>query len=144
MSSAQTDCEQLLSALMPFVSQMLSEHGEFYPVGAVMTPDGECQLAAVADDVDDDQPDPSFLIELFETQFSEGAKSGDHKATAIVYDALTVPPEKSEKQDTIICLLDHRDNFSAKVCFPYTVEDGEVDLEDPFAVEGDYKVFGKK
>ena len=143
MSDAQTDCEQLLGALMPFVSQMLSEHGEFYPVGAVMTPDGECQLAAMADD-DDEQPDPSHLIQLFETQFTLGAKSGDHKATAIVYDALTVPPDKDEKQDTVICLLDHRDDYSVKVCFPYTISDGELELEDPFAVEGEYKVFGAK
>ena len=144
MSDSQSDCEQLLTALIPFVSQMLSEHGEFYPVGAVMTPDGECQLAAMADDVEDDQPDPTDLIEMFEIQFNLGAKSGDHKATAIVYDALTVPPEKDEKQDTIICLLDHQDDYSVKVCFPYTLNDGEVELEDPFAVEGDYKVFGKK
>lgn len=144
MNDAQSDCEQLLGALMPFVSQMLSEHGEFYPVGAVMTPDGECQLAAAADDDEDDQPDSSELIEMFESQFSEGAKLGEYKATAVVYDALTVPPDKDKKQDTIICLLDHSADYSVKVCFPYTLTGGELDLEDPFAVEGDYKVFGKK
>jgi hypothetical protein len=142
MSQAQSDCEELLGALMPFVSQMLSEHGEFYPVGALMTADGECRLAAVYDEAEDDRPDPSDLLEMFEAGFIEGSKSGEQKATAVIYDALTIPPDKTEKQDTIICLLDHQDNYSLKLCYPYTINDGELQLEDPFAVEGDYKIFG--
>jgi hypothetical protein len=144
MSQAQLDCEELLGALMPFVSQMLSEHGEFYPVGAVMTPEDECQLVAFEEDVDDDHPDTTVLLEMFEAQFIEGSKSGEQKATAVIYDALTIPPDKSEKQDTIICLLDHQENYSVKVCFPYTLDDGELQLEDPYAVEGDHKIFGSK
>src|ERR1700742_3938801 len=98
MSQAQSDCEELLGALMPFVSQMLSEHGEFYPVGALMTADGECQLVAVEDDSEDDRPDPTDLLEMFELGFIEGSKGGDQKATAVIYDALTIPPDKTEKQ----------------------------------------------
>jgi len=140
MSDPQTDCEQLLGALIPFVEEMLAEHGEFFPVGAVMSPDGECELAAVSDD--EEEAECEELIEMFESQFRAGADSGEYKATAIIFDALTIPPDKEEKQDTIICLLDHRDDYSVKVCFPYSVNEGELELEDPFAVEGEHKIFG--
>jgi len=142
MSKAQSDCEQLLGVLMPFAEQMLTEHGEFFPFGATMSPAGECALAAAMDG-EEDQPESADLIEMMMHQFCAGAKAGEYMATAIVFDALTVPPGKSDKQDTVICALDHRDDYSVKVCFPYSIDgDGELTVDDPFAVEGDYIVFG--
>lgn len=142
MTDPKTDCEMLLGALMPFAEQMLAEHGEFYPFAASMSPLGECRMEAIADDIDDDDhPRPAELIEKFVEQFRSRSQSGEFKATAIVYDSLTVPPGKSEKQDTVICAVDHQDNFSAKICFPYAIADGKVGMEDPYAAAGDNRIF---
>jgi len=142
MSDPRTDCELLLGAVMPFAEQMLAEHGEFFPFAASMSPSGECEMVAIMDDDDEDQPDPEELITKFVEHFRNNADSGTFKATAIVYDALTVPPEKTQKQNTVICSLDHRDGFSAHVCFPYSLDEGNLELEEPFASEGDDSIFG--
>jgi hypothetical protein len=42
--NAKADAETLLNAVMPFAERMLAEHGEFYPYGAAMKPDGEIVL----------------------------------------------------------------------------------------------------
>src|SRR6188472_2063185 len=101
MSDPQTDCEMLLGALMPFAEQMLTEHGEFYPFAATMSPAGECSMVGFEDE-DDDQPEPADLIAMFIEQFRTEANSGEFKATAIVYNGATVPPGKAEQQDTVI------------------------------------------
>lgn len=142
MSDPQSDCELLLGAVMPFAEQMLTEHGEFFPFAASMSPSGECTMVAIMDDDLGDDPEPSELIARFVEHLQASANSGEFKATAIVYDALTIPPEKTQKQDTVICDLDHRDGFSAKVCFPYSIDEGTLEIEEPFASEGENSIFG--
>jgi hypothetical protein len=144
MSDPQTDCEMLLGALMPFAEQMLTEHGEFYPFAATMSPEGECSMVGFEDE-ENDEPEPAELIAIFTEQFRREASFGEFKATAIVYNGVTVPPGKAVEQDTVICAVDHRDGFSAKVCFPYSIDDeGQVEIEDPFAAAGENKIFSVK
>ena len=41
ISDAKVDAETLLNSALPFAEKMLSEHGEFYPFGEAMKPDGQ-------------------------------------------------------------------------------------------------------
>jgi hypothetical protein len=142
MSNAKAECEELLNAVMPFAEQCLSNYREFFPFGATMSQSGEIALAA-ATDGEEEQPPSEELIELLTEGFREGARNREYRATGLVYDALTVPPGKNAKQDTIICAFDHQDNYSIKICFPYQFDaDDELVIEDPYAVEGEYEIFG--
>jgi hypothetical protein len=141
MSDAKTDCEMLLGALMPFAEKMLAEHGDFFPFAAAMSESGECEMAAVADD--GEEPSPRELIDLFVEQFHTEAKTGEFKATAIIYNAKTIAPGKTEEENTMIGSVDHRDGFSAKICFPYSLESGKLKLQKPYVAAGENRIFGQ-
>jgi hypothetical protein len=141
MSSAKDECEELLGELMPFAEQCLTRYHEFFPFGAAVSQSGETIMLGAAEE--DEQPESEELIALLNEGFREGVQSGEYRATGLVFDALTTPPDKNTKQDTVICALDHQDNYSVKVCFPYHFDaDDQLVIEEPFAVEGDYSVFG--
>lgn len=46
---AHPDLNQLLNSLLPFAKRRLAEHGEFYPFGSTMKPDGEIVAVGVHD-----------------------------------------------------------------------------------------------
>jgi hypothetical protein len=139
MNSPKAECEQLLDALLPFAEKMLREHGEFYPYGGTMDHSGKINHAAADDGTS--HPPSSALIELLRNGFVSGAANGTYKATALVYDVRVIPPGRESKTDAIAVELDHRDDYSVVVYFPYKFERGEVTLEAPFAQEGDDRVF---
>ena len=60
---------------------------------------------------------------------------GEIRASCIVYDILTFPPGREQKQDAIAIEIDHRDEYSVVVVFPYTLPaHGDLNVEAPFAV----------
>ena len=143
MSTAKEDCEQLLDFVMPFAIHSLSKDGEFFPFGGVMLSTGECVLSASYIEAEDDRPESTPLIELLEEGLRSRAASGECIATVIVYDALTIPPGKQSKQDTVICSLEHLKHYSIDACFPYTLKNGCVEFEESFATKAEHKVFGR-
>jgi len=143
MSDPKTECEMLIGALLPFAEQMLREHGEFYPYAATMSLSDECAMAAIAED--GEEPSPSELITKYKELFRSESESGEFKATAIVYMGLTMPPGKPEQQNTVICAVEHRDGFCAKVCFPYTLDASRnLEMLEPFATAADSEIFDNK
>lgn len=136
---AKDDCNQLLRATLPLAEKMLREYGEFLPFGAQMLPDGE--IASVGADDGDDRSRSQNLIGLLQTAFKAGAHDGEVIATALVYDVRVQPPGAGQKSDAIALNLDHRDQYSVTVFFPYMIADGELALDEPFASVGDYAIF---
>ena len=142
MRTPKEDCEALLNAVMPFAQQMLTKHREFFPFGATMSTAGE--ISAVAGATGNEHPESAAIIEVLEQGFQESASSGKLKATALAVDVRVIPPGKSSKQDAVEVRLDHRDDYSARVIFPYSFSaSGQLLLEEPFAVPGDKRVFSK-
>ncbi len=140
MNDPKSECEELLNAVLPFAEEMLSKHHEFFPFGGTMSADGE--IAHTAGWTGDEQPASTEVIELLERGFRAGAQRGEYKATALVFDIRTIPPGKEEKQDAIAVALDHRDDYSVVVIFPYSfTSGGELAIEDPFAMKGEEKIF---
>jgi len=137
--AAKDDCDRLLDATLPFAEQMLRGHGEFLPFGAQMLPDGEIVWAGADDD--EDHSRSQNLIDVLQAAFEAGAADGEWIATALVYDVRVVPPGASKKSDAIALNLDHRDDYSVTVFFPYTLVDGEPQIGDAFASVGDYFIF---
>jgi hypothetical protein len=141
LSDPKADSEAILDAMLPLAERMLEEHGEFYPYGGAMTPDGK--VISVAGDPGGEHPASQEVIDLLQAAFRSGAAAGKYKATGMFYDVRVVPPGATEKTDAIAVALDHKDNYSVLVCFPYRIVSGQLELGSAFASKGENKVFQK-
>ncbi len=142
INTPKAECEALLNSVMPFAEKMLTQHREFYPFGAAMLKDGK--ITAISSWTEDEQPSSTEVIELLKKGFKSGASKGEYKATVLVCDIRTIPPGSDKKRDAVSVELDHRDNYSAIVIFPYSFSsDSTLRLEQPFALKGENKIFKK-
>jgi len=140
--NSKTDCEQLINALLPLAEEMLKEYGEFYPYGGYLKPDGEI-VHVGAKDEDTDDPKSKDLLYILRDSFTQIAKTGDCKATGIVFDVRVTIPGVGKKSDAIEVSLEHVDGYSAEVFFPYKIDEGRVIYGATFAQEGEHRIFGK-
>jgi len=142
MTDPKSECEDLMNSVLPFAEEMLTKHREFFPFGGTMSADGE--ISHTGGWTGDEHPASTEVIELLEKGFRAGAGRGEYKATTLVYDIRTIPPGKQDKQDAIAVALDHRENYSVVVVFPYSfTPDGQLDIETPFAIKGENKIFSQ-
>ena len=134
------DLEQLLSSVMPFAQQMLTNYGEFIPYGSTMNSDGK--IAAVGGDTGDEHPKSKEVIELLQGAFHRQAQGGTIRACALVYDIRTIPPGQTQKTDAVAVSLDHRGGMSIVVIHPYSIENKKVTFGKSWAIKGEGKIFG--
>lgn len=142
MTSPKSECERLMNAILPFAQQMLQKHGEFFPYGGAINPAGA--IVGVATDAGRANPTSDEVIATTKKCFIAGAKRGEYRATALVYDCRVPIPETGKKGDAIAVALDHEDAYSVTVFFPYVIEKHRVVIGDVFASEGDYGIFGRR
>jgi hypothetical protein len=139
MMSAKADCEALMNAALPFAMMMLREQGEFFPYGGVMRPNDEIVYVAGYDGRE--RPPSLGVIRLIKSALVDGANDGAYKATALVYDVRVSMSDGSRKTDAIAVSLNHRDGYSVRVMFPYTISGMEVVFDEAFAQSGDADIF---
>jgi len=139
MLDAKADCEALMNAAEPLVEQLLTEHGEFFPFGVVMTDFDECTMVGGYDGRE--QPPSTEVIALIKQGFVRRARRGQLKATALVYDVRVVVPATGEKSDAVAFALDHRNNYSVVVFIPYKLEAGAPVFAEAFAQKGEGDIF---
>jgi len=139
MSDPKADCEALMNSVLPFAEQMLTTHREFVPFGGAMRPDR--QLVSVAGYEGNEHPKSVEVIALLKEGLIAAAQNGEYKATAIVYDVRVKLPLLEEKSDAIAISLNHRDNYSVIVLFPYKINAGKLILGTAFAQKGEADIF---
>ncbi len=142
MTKSKSECENLMNAALPFAEQMLRKHGEFFPYGAALKVNGE--IASVAGYDGREQPLSNDIVRLLKDGFVKAAKSGEYKATALVYGVKVVLPSTGKKSDAIAVSLNHRDKYSVTVFFPYQLSNGQLSFGDVFAQKGEADVFSSK
>jgi hypothetical protein len=122
-----------MSAVLPVAEQMLTEHRALQPFGSTMSSDGTIvQLGGWRAEAHASDPE---LIAEFEASFRDGAARGELKATALLC--------SSAAQDSVAVRLDHREEYSIVVTFPYHfTAAGELVIEEPFAAPGVHGIFG--
>jgi len=114
---AHPDFDTLLNALAPFAKQMLSNHGEFYPFGATMTPDGEVMPNAGYEG--NEQPETQAVIDLLTQAFRQQAAAGQIRAAGLCVDIRTIAPGETEKTDALCFKLENQTGEALTVCIPY-------------------------
>lgn len=131
-----------MNAILPFARQMLQNHGEFFPYGGAINPAGA--IVGVATDAGRANPTSDEVIATTRKCFIAGARRGEYRATALIYDCRVPVPATGRNADAIAVALDHEDGYSVTVFFPYVIEKREVVIGDLFASEGDYAIFGRR
>jgi hypothetical protein len=135
MASPREDCQAVVDAFLPLARKLLTEHGEFFPFGAAMKPDGEITLVAAHDGRE--QPPSKDVIALLNSAFADSARNGEYKATAIFYDVRV----GEDKKDAVAVSLDHREGYSVVAFFPYEIIDGVLINGEPIAQKGSADIF---
>lgn len=132
---AHPELDALFNTLLPFAQKMLSEHGEFYPFGAVMSSSGEIRHVGAKIEEDDHPPSQS-LIDLLTETFKKQAANGELRAAGICYDVLTVPPGEDQKRDAVCCGLEHYLGEMVNVFVPYVkAANGNVQYGEIFVTK---------
>jgi hypothetical protein len=139
LASPKSECEGLLNEALPFAKKMLCTHGEFLPFGVVLQTSGEIVHVGASDG--QEGPRSADLIRLLEAAFTERARLGIYRATAIAYDVRLSDLPGSKKSDAIAVRLDHRDSYSVIVLVPYELRSDQVIYGDSFAQHGSGTVF---
>jgi hypothetical protein len=140
MTSCKDECEALISSVLPVAERMLIEHRALQPFGSTLSADDE--IRQVGGWVAAEASSNPELIHEFEATFRDGAARGELKATALLQSMRAVPPGKVELEDAVSIRLDHRDDYSVVVTFPYRFSvAGELVIDEPFASEGEHGIF---
>jgi len=138
--TTKAEVEELMNDLLPLAKKMLQEHGEFYPYGGYTELNGKITHVG-AQIKGTDRPQSAPLIQLLRDSFKKGAKDGNYKATAIIFDVRIKTPGSIEKSDAIQVCLDHKSGYSAEVLFPYRIDGGTVTYGKTFAQQGSGDIF---
>ena len=139
MSDPTTDCQALIGSVLPLAKELLTAHGGFLPFGGAMRPDG--QLESFGGYGENERPEATDVIARLKAAFIAAARNGEYKATAIVYDVRVKLPSSGEKSDAIAVSLNHRDDYSVVLLFPYRIDSGKLSLGNPFPQSGEADIF---
>ncbi|MEM1440557.1 MAG: hypothetical protein AAF545_14745 [Pseudomonadota bacterium] len=139
LADPKSEVEELMNTSTGLAEQMLREHGEFYPYGAAMTPDGD--IVSVSAHTGGEHPPSQELIDLLKGAFRDAAQGGEYKATALIYDVRVSTPPNGVVSDVIAVALDHKDEYSVVVFLPYKLTDGDLEFSPVFAQAGANVVF---
>lgn len=135
----KSDCQALIGSVLPFAEQMLTTPGAFIPFAGAIRADG--QIVSIAGYDENEHPHSTNVIALMKDAFVAAARRGEYKATAIVYDVRVTLPSAEEESDAIAVSLNHRDNYSVVVLFPYKIDGGELIMGTVFTQEGEADIF---
>lgn len=133
------EAQRLVDEAMPFAVQLLEKYAEFFPFGRAI--DFRGGILHHEGYPGGERPLSDEVIRVLRDAWKQMAAKNEIRATALVYDIRTIPPGKVHKQDAICIDIDHKQNYSIRVIFPYSIEDKLVTIEDPFAIEGEYAIF---
>jgi hypothetical protein len=127
-----------MSEVLPVAERILSEQHRLRPFGSTLSTDD--RIVAVGTAVAAGELDTAAVVAEFRSSFRDGAARGELKATALVYTAQADGPGPSAT--LVRVALDHRENYSTIVSFPYHFTDaGELSIGEPFGAEGAHEIF---
>jgi hypothetical protein len=138
--SAKQESEALMNALLPLAEKLLQQHGEFYPYGGYIKPDGTV-VEVGASDPDSDHPKSKDLIYVLRDSLHDLALRNQCKAVAIVFAVTVTLPNSDLKSDAIQVCVEHSDGYSAEVFFPYELSENKVLYGKIFAQQGKADIF---
>jgi hypothetical protein len=114
---AHPDLDRLLNVALEFAQKMLKEHGEFYPFGTSMDPDGKIIMDGAT--TGQEHPPSQELFDLLSESYAKRANTDELRAAAICADMRVQPPGSLQKTDAISVALEHANGEAVTVFLPY-------------------------
>ena len=133
------ECEELMNQILPFSEEMLNKYGVFFPYGSVMNNDQSIRPVAYYDG--NEQPQSQDVINNLKRIYKEYAIKKEIRASAIIWDAKMKSPVTNELIDAVIVSIEHKENYSVQVVFPYKMINGKVSWGEVFAMKGLNDIF---
>jgi hypothetical protein len=131
----KNECEALLAELKGSAENVLARYGEFHPFGGTIKTNGQIAIVNALSGIQ--FPAGRHLVASLAEAFREEAAKGKIRAAGIAANVVVVPPDSTVSQDAIRISLDHRDDYTVHVFFPYRFsEDKVLALNKPFATRG--------
>lgn len=127
-----------MNSVVPFAKKMLQEHGEFRPYGGYLTGSGE--IVDVGVELED-KPPAAVVVRMLTEDSRKKARAGGIAASAVVF-MVNIRCPSGRMSGAIQINLDHIENYSAEVFYPFTVDGHTVNYEPIFAQAGSGEVFG--
>ena len=133
------DIERLIDSTFPFVEDLLTKHGEFFPIASAVKTNGS--IAQVGTYDGDDKPLSEKLIADLKAAFI--AKKVEYKAVAIFYDVRVVDPDTKIKTDAIAVFIESKNEKQAYTFYyPYSLTtEYKLIFSDPWKSEKEKEVF---
>ncbi len=137
---AHPDLNALAGALVPMAKKLLEEQGGFLPFGGVVQVSGEVvHLSGVSDGK---ALKADAIIETYELNLHDLARSGSIRASALVIDAKVTRPGEQNPSDVICVRLEHATGEALEIFVPYCVVTRScVEYRPLFAARGRRTVF---
>ena len=139
MSEAQTEAEELVNIVLPHAEGMLIEHGEFFPFGGALTPEGEIAQLAVGEEHRDSPVE--VIVDALKTKLRSGADTDTYRATALVFPIQAELPGADGETAAVAIALDHKADFSVVLIIPYELSEGAVQFGEAVAQQGEHEIF---
>ena len=139
MLDPKDEAQTLIDEAMPFAVGLLEKYAEFFPFGIAMDVGGG--ILHHQGYPGGERPPSDEVMRVLRDAWKQMAVANEIRATALVYDIRTIPPGKDSKQDAICVDIDHKQNYSIRVIFPYSLLNQTVTIDPPFAMEGAYGIF---
>jgi hypothetical protein len=140
-SDPKTDVDTMARDLLPAAMESLEARRGLSPFGAVMNSNGG--ISRTPTDRPSGTSDSKQLLDrLLNVTLQSRVLQESMKATAAVFDARVTPPGQKTKVNAIGFYLDHRDNYSVDLYFPYEVNaQGKVSLGKAFSSWGARRIY---
>jgi hypothetical protein len=139
MVATPAQLHELLAYCMDFAQTMLRDSGEFYPFGAVLSPEGE--VPAVGGDDGNEYPKAQEIYHLLTRAFVSEAKSGEIFGAALACNVDVPEQYESPSRDALRVHLE-TEGFARLIYVPYEItksgplnETSALALHEPFSVE---------
>src|SRR5688500_16054965 len=100
------ELDLLYQKISVLAEQLLEKHGEFYPFGISLDPDG--QVIASSAECEEVHPDPSSVREQLWSGLGALLERGEVKAFAVAANVTFTPPGAEERLDAVQVTLRHQ------------------------------------
>ena len=114
MNLEHPDFQILFDALLCMAKRLLSTQGEFLPIGAIVTQDGE--LRHVGAKTDEEFPGTHAILQILESGLKEMAAEGTCRAAGVALDSRL---KSGDWKDAIWMTLEETGGKSQGVIVPY-------------------------
>jgi hypothetical protein len=130
------EIQTILDNTFPFVSKLLEEYGEFYPLASAINVDFQIEQIILEEDKEYDFPFSTTVIAELKKQINWNKDK--FVAFAIFYDVKL----HDENTDAIAILVEHKlENLSCIFYFPYKLVDDKLTFSESWKTSKEMEIF---